>query len=942
MKKILTGMTIFLLFSAAALAQEQYGNIRGQVMDKQGNPLPGVTVTLESELYNPRSLITSESGIFRFLNVSVGRCLVKCELPGFKTYIQENLDVQVGLNLDLKIAMEPATLEEQVTVVAESPIVDMKKTGISASFTKEMLQEIPSARDPWVILQQAPGILVDRENVGGSESGQQSSVISSGSMGWNNMWNMDGVPITDMVALGASPGYYDFDTFEEIQIVTGGQDASIETGGVSINFITHRGTNNLQVMARTFFTNNDLQGDNRTQELKDLGYVGNQINRIMDYGIQVGGPIKKDKFWIWLGYGVQDIKLLTIEGYPDDTQLKGFNSKLNFQLSRKNRAEIVFQYNDKTKQGRGAGPTRPPETTFDQTGGTPYIKFEDEHVFSDNFLLSLKLAWWGGQFKLSPQGGMGTQVGYDYATGIYSGSFYDYRAERPSYVGMLNGNYFVEKFLGGDHEFRFGLEYRLTPGVDYVNWAGNAIKYYWQGEPIEAEVTREGLWDFKSDRLSFYINDAYSIGRLTFNLGLRLDREGATNLDSDVKASMVAPGVLPAVTYPGVDPGVTFWTFSPRFGFTYDLTGDGKTLIRGNIARYGSQEGPWVAYWSSASMDAGAGYSWVDLNGDDKVTTDELVGYPYEGLLWFWGFDPSNPTNFETLNVADKNLKVELSDEILLGLERELFTDFSLSANLTFRRNHRFMNYDLVGQPAYYDKETGTIITQENYVGPIKGTLNYNGKTYEYEYWSLNQYRPTGNYMFNLPDYHEDYKGLEITAVKRLSHRWMMNASFTYQIHTVHYGEKGFIDPTNVKMQDGGRWQWLNADWMAKLSLLYQLPWGFNISFFANARQGFVNAQEILVSTPERADVGLGSRMLLYIEKPGETRLPDFYNVDVSLTKDFRLSKYGKLTLSVDAFNVFNFAHTLSRYNVVNSTRHDEIQGILNPRVIRLGVRYNF
>jgi hypothetical protein len=171
----------------------------------------------------------------------------------------------------------------------------------------------------------------------------------------------------------------------------------------------------------------------------------------------------------------------------------------------------------------------------------------------------------------------------------------------------------------------------------------------------------------------------------------------------------------------------------------------------------------------------------------------------------------------------------------------------------------------------------------------------------------------------------------------------MMNASFTYQVYKIHYGERGFVDPTNVKIQDGQRaWGGPDSDWMAKLSFLYQLPWGINIAGFANARQGFTNVQLINAATPERAAVALGSNMDFYIEKPGTTRLPDFYNVDLSLTKDIRFKSFGKMTLCIDAFNVFNFAHSLSRYPNVNSPRHNEIQSILNPRVIRFGLRYSF
>jgi len=690
-------------------------------------------------------------------------------------------------------------------------------------------------------------------------------------------------------------------------------------------------------MGRTYFTNDSLQGDNRTEELKDLGYAGNQINQIIDYGLHVGGPIKRDRFWFWLGYGVQDIRMITIAGYPDETKLEGFNGKLNFQISKKNRAELAFIYNDKTKEGMQAGPTRPPETSLLLENAVTFIKFEDEHVFSENFLLSLKLAYLRGWGEFFPQGGRDVQPGFDLVTGMWSGSYGYVRSEQPSYVAELDGNYFLEDILGGDHEFKFGIEYRLTPGKEEWDWAGNAVKYYWDGVPLYAEVTRGGIWDYKSNRYSFYINDTFTRGRLTLNLGLRVDREDSWNNDASVQASKVAPDLLPGLTFPGVDPEVTFLTFSPRIGFTYDLTGDGKTIIRGNVARYGGPWGTYPAYWVSSSMEAWAGYYWSDFNGDDRVTTDELVGYPTDGILWFSGFDPWDPTMLESTNAVDRNLKSDLIDELILGVEREIFADFSLSANFILRRNHR------LAWTRYYDKDSQEKITQEDYVGPITGTLEYGGKTYTYEYWTLSEYRPAGNIQDILPDYRENYTGFEITAVKHLSHRWMLNASFTYQILTDHFGEKGFDDPTNIKMLDGARSYWaVNSDWMAKLSFLYQLPWGFNISCFANARQGYLLPQQIRVPTPERAAVGLGGTVDIYIEKPGETRLPNFYNIDLSLVKDIRLDKYGMISLSIDAFNVFNFSHTLSRYNIVNSPRHNEIESILNPRVIRFGVRYRF
>ena len=120
----------------------------------------------------------------------------------------------------------------------------------------------PSARDPWVVLQTMPGVIVDRVNVGGSESGQQSNYVAKGATTGDNTWYMDGIPITDMSALGSSPSYYDFDMFQEMQVTTGGADARQATPGVQMNFVLKSGTNTPHGSARTYYENKDLQGNN--------------------------------------------------------------------------------------------------------------------------------------------------------------------------------------------------------------------------------------------------------------------------------------------------------------------------------------------------------------------------------------------------------------------------------------------------------------------------------------------------------------------------------------------------------------------------------------------------------------------------------------------------------------------------------------------------------
>ena len=100
--------------------------------------------------------------------------------------------------------------------------------------------------------------MVDRVNVGGSESGQQSQFAGRGDNGDNAMWSVDGVVITDMAAVGATPTYYDFDSFEEVQVSTGGNDLTLQTGGIGISFVTKRGGNAIHGSARVYYTNDDL------------------------------------------------------------------------------------------------------------------------------------------------------------------------------------------------------------------------------------------------------------------------------------------------------------------------------------------------------------------------------------------------------------------------------------------------------------------------------------------------------------------------------------------------------------------------------------------------------------------------------------------------------------------------------------------------------------
>ena len=242
-KVIALALVAFFATSVMASAQSQTGEIFGKVTDSSNGVLPGVTVTLSGpSLLQPLTAATGATGTYPFPRLEIGAYTEKFELAGFKTVIHEGIRVTVGSSQTVNASLGISTVQETITVTGESPIVDTKATGTKQTFTNELLQSIPSARDPWVILQQTAGIAMDRENIGGNMSGQQSNYVSRGGSPTNNKWSLDGVDITDMAATGSSANYFDFDAFEEMTINTGGVDVSQQTGGVGINLVTKSGS----------------------------------------------------------------------------------------------------------------------------------------------------------------------------------------------------------------------------------------------------------------------------------------------------------------------------------------------------------------------------------------------------------------------------------------------------------------------------------------------------------------------------------------------------------------------------------------------------------------------------------------------------------------------------------------------------------------------------
>jgi len=295
---IATVLSVVMAGTASAQAQ---GSIFGKVTDASGGVLPGVTVTVSGPaLQAPLVGVTQESGAYQFPVVPIGTFSVTFELTGFKKVVRNNIVIVNGFNAPVDMKLEVGAMSEELTVSAAAPVVDTKKTNSGATFTSEILQKIPTARDPWQIINMTPGVQAGL-NVGGSASGQQVSLASRGT-GSNVQWNLEGGSITDLSS-NSSPSYFNFDSFDQISVTNGGGDVSVQSSGLSINLVTKSGSNVFKGSAVYTFENDAMQNNNVTEELFNAGsngfLSGNPLKKIANYSVEYGGPILKNKLWFW-------------------------------------------------------------------------------------------------------------------------------------------------------------------------------------------------------------------------------------------------------------------------------------------------------------------------------------------------------------------------------------------------------------------------------------------------------------------------------------------------------------------------------------------------------------------------------------------------------------------------------------------------------------------
>jgi hypothetical protein len=967
MKKLFTLLVAVAVLSGLSFAQGATSDIYGTVVLPDGSAIPGVAVTLTGETIGKQVTVTSEQGNFRFLKVPPGNVELMFELEGFKTVIQKGIRLFVGKNKTFNVQMETTTLKEVIEVKGQASAVDTRNTTVSVNVSKEMMQSLPTARNPWTVMNLVPGMMMDREDVGGAESGQQSSMFGHGASDQDTTWNVDGANITDPSAIGAAPGYLNVNSYEELQITLGNNDITAQTGGVQLNFVSKRAGNRYGGDFHLYVEDEAWEMDQDLPQYyidRDWGSPG--INRLYQYGINFGGPVIKDKLWFFGSYAIQDIHARTLVGDEDATWLVSGYAKVNFQAGNTS-GDLHLSHDAKKKWGRTvlSRAQQDDGSLFDQDGPGWVYTGGLQHIMG-NLMLTAKFAYTDGGFILDPRGGdldennvnAGNEWEYYLAPLEYKGSLYHYITNRNTINLSLAGNYFAEGVLGGDHEIRFGVDYyngvtttqTMYPNQRIAFFLGQAYGGPGNDLPYGAWLLPNPYYNADFNRISFYVSDTATFGKLTVNLGVRYDKEsGELNEQLQQGFTWYEPGhpmhnmplfegILGDLVVQGGKSPQEYTVISPRLSLTYDINGNGKNVVKLSVARYGGQSGNNLTnrFWPYREADV----TWYgDFNNDKMINFNEIANY------YYWdNTDAIDYAKGWRKHQTDPDFNSPLLDELSVSFERALGDDVAIGITGFYKKNHNLVRYI----PLFED---GTREDASNWY-----TKNYTFKDgtvvpVYYRYANPKNYGYYTNYDGNT---NYEYMAIQVMFSKKFSGKWMLDASFTYadwkaNFEKATYGNgdltnfeyyNGAVRAPAVSGSSGLSGIYVNSRWQFKLSGLYQLPWGINVTGVFQAREGYV--------LPFRERLNRGSStggwtdVFLPGEKFGDNRLPSFWMLSLGLEKTFKISDTVTTTLFVDGYNITNNSTTLLVETNYRSANFNKPLRILAPGIFQFGVRVNF
>jgi hypothetical protein len=929
-------LVLALLLPAPAFPQAATASLEISI---EGDDSPGRTVRLRGS-GGEREQATGARGRAVFFNLRPGLYRVSVALP-LCTAARE---VRIEAGEDVLAPVSCADGEG-----AREP-VHRRSLDRATSFPADDLRTVPRPSDPWSVLRDVPGIVTDRVNVGGSDTAQQSLILSRGDPGPGAVWTLDGVDITDPAALGFASFYPDMDALAEMQVRTGAVDVRVRTPGAQVGLFLREPGEAFTGAVHLRGTGGPLQSDNTPPDLRARNFLQNRTDQVLELGAEAGGPLREGRLWLWGAASWNSLRQQTFTEHAETLRVGSVSAKARLRLGA-GTLSLLGLRNEKTDEDRDTGFDAAPAARWRQSGPATLVALEDQRSLGGVSLLA-RASYMAAGLRLDPQGGTAANA-YEDLQGVAQGSYYTLRTDRPRFQAGIEASA-RHTLFGRDHDLLLGLGYQRTPVTTVEAWPGNQVlglerqSVFFRTFHLTgfAQPIRDLSASSVQDQIDAYFQDTVRLGRLTLTLGARLDRLAGHNRPSSVAANPVFPELLPGVDYPGGPSRFRWLDLLPRAGLAWEVDGRGALVARMSYSAYGAALGTGdVIFDNPIGREFGVlSYYWIDRNGDNVVQRGELDSV--HGLLGAAGLNPQDPASTRSPNQIDPNLRSPRTHEVAASLEKLFSPSLQLGAHASFRRLLRPLWEPLLG------------LTLADYIvtGGVSGQLF--GRPYNVAYFapaSQSQIVPgSGRLLTNREGYSQDTITLELTAGGRAGAHLEWQAWGSFLDWRERFSDRNLAvqDPTPLDtgpqqdlgvlaVQPGGLGRedvFVNARWTAGATLRAHLPGRVEATARVWARDGFPIPYLQVGNT---GDPTGAAKNVLIAPQLDSYRLPSLALVDARIGRGIALGR-GTLTASVDVFNLLNSAPVLQVVRDIELPNFNRPREIARPRIVRVGLEYRF
>jgi carboxypeptidase family protein len=844
---------------ALSAAQSLSGTITGTVTDAQGAVLPGVTVVATGR-QGSQTQVTDDSGVFRFLGLTPGRYSVRADLAGFRPYEEKDLDLAIGRTITLKVSMALGGLEESVDVIASPVSVDTTTTATDTTISQELLFSMPISRTNAAtsMLNYTPGV--------------NSGSAFGGPAGSGNALMLDGVDTSDPEG-GTAWVFFNYNLMDEVQVGALGQPA--EYGGFTgavVNTITKSGGNRYSSLFEYRYTEKGLRGDNLDADVKrqnpSLQVSG--VDKLNDYTVQLGGPIRRDKAFFFASIQRYSIREDPAGPRTIRTEVSPrFNFKLTLQPTSSDNISGTFQYDQYNQTGR---------TSLAGTAGTtdalsveqdsPEFVWNGTYrkVLGSTSFFEAKFTGYRGYFDLDPK----TNESFHYQDdGGFSGGG-GYNAKYDRFRNQLNAAYSRYVDAGGTHNFKFGVEIERSTTRNRSSYVNDVYFYDIDGVPAYAYSYSYDL-EGDTNRNTFYAQDQWSIGRLTANVGVRVDGHRGIGSQNNVKYYSTT-------------------AVAPRLGVAIDLTGRATSVVR---AFYGQLYGGAIFdSWSRAVPGA-----------SDFVTYDVLQ--PGNRLV------ETDRVPAENKYSVDSDIDHARTDEFNVSFEQQVFGRMKATATYIRRETKNFIKSFLVdglwAPTTVTNVQTNQPMTIYRWAN--RGTQRFNITNVD----DVTYFGPGGQ-TIGTAEAVRDYNGLMLVLTRPYQNRWQAQASYVYSQTEGTVPSSGatfsqFDTPNTILINADGRAA-IDPTHEFKLFLGYQVPRievSLNTYYRSVSGTTYTPFQRLTAGT-----INWTTTNDVFLEPRGSYRNDHINIVDLRLEKVFNAG-FNRFGVYADIENLFNVGTVTAR-----------------------------